>query len=175
MAKKKNFGRSAVTIQRVWRGILGVRRAVSKRALDKAAKLAFEVVDARVLIVGDVKELARRILYAIEEPSTTTFPPDEVLYLIRLSVMVIQSARGNLGIAEYDFFNARNYDEIDGENLTWLQAAKMVNRAERFMRLVRLMAYGPGAKPPRLVQLPNAANLLFSAQARNPRWNFETF
>eukprot|EP01032_Pedospumella_encystans_P016914 gene16914-19277_t len=175
MAKKKNFGRSAVTIQRVWRGVLGVRRAVSKRALDKAAKLAFEVVDARVLIVGDVKELARRILYAIEEPSTTSFPPDEVLYLIRLSVMVIQAARGNLGIAEYDFLNARNYEETDGENLTWLQAAKMVNRSERFMRLVRLMAYGPGAKPPRLVQLPNAANLLYSAQARNPRWNINTF
>lgn len=175
MAKKKNFGRSAVIIQRVWRGVLGVRRAISKRALDKAAKMAFEAVDARVLIVGDVKELARRILYAIEEPSTTTFPPDEVLHLIRLSVMVIQSARGNLGIAEYDFFNARNYDEIDGQDLTWLQAAKMVNRSERFMRLVRLMAFGPGAKPPRLVQLPNAANLLYSAQARNPRWNYQTF
>jgi hypothetical protein len=175
MAKKKNFGRSAVIIQRVWRGVLGVRRAISKRALDQAAKMAFEVVDARVLIVGDVKELARRILYAIEEPSTTTFPPDEVLHLIRLSVMVIQAARGNLGIAEYDFFNARNYDELDGQNLTWLQAAKMINRSERFMRLVRLMAYGPGAKPPRLVQLPNAANLLYAAQARNPRWHINTF
>ncbi len=152
-----------------------MRRCISKRALDEAAKAAFECVDAKSISVSDVKELARRILYAIEEPSATSFPPDEVLYLIRLAVMVIQSARGTLGLAGYDFFNARSYDELGGEELGWLQAAKMVNRSERFMRLVRVMAYGPGAKPPRLVQLPNNASLLYAAQAQNPRWNLATF
>eukprot|EP01034_Spumella_vulgaris_P022575 gene22575-28708_t len=175
MAKRQNLAKNAVVIQRVWRGILGVRRCISKRALDQAAKAAFECVDAKSISIGDVKELARRILYAIEEPSATTFPPDEVLHLIRMTVMVIQSARGNLGLAGYDFFNARGYDELGGDELSWLQAAKMVNRAERFMRLVRVMAYGPGAKPPRLVQLPNNANLLYAAQAQNPRWTLSTF
>jgi hypothetical protein len=29
------------------------------------------------------------------------------------------------------------YVQVDGETLTWLQAGKMVNRSERFMRLIR--------------------------------------
>lgn len=132
-------------------------------------------MDVKALSIDDVKELATRILYAIEEPSTTAFPPDEVLHLIRITTMCIQAARGNLGIAEYDFFNARTYDEYDGQNLSWLQCAKMVNRSERFMRLLRLMAYGPGAKPPRLVQLPGDVNLLYTAQASNPKFVLKTF
>jgi len=38
----------------------------SKRQLDAAAKAAYTVVDANSLLVADVKELARRIIYAIE-------------------------------------------------------------------------------------------------------------
>lgn len=121
-------------------------------------------------MVEDIKELGKRILYAIEEPSTTDFPPDEVLYLIRLVTMIIQAPRGKLGLVHYDFFDVRSYDEMDGDNLSWLEAAKMVNRAERFMRLIRTMAFGPGAKPPRLVQVPSNANLMYIAQAKNPRW-----
>lgn len=175
MAKQKNFQRSAVTIQRVWRGVLGARRAESKKALDAAARAAFESVDDVVVSADDVKELATRIIYAIEEPLTTSFPPDEVLHLIRLAVMCINAARGAMGIAEYDFFNARSYDEHDGSNLTWLDAAKIVNRSQRFMRLLRMMAYGPGAKPPRLIQLPNDVNLLYTAQTSNPKFVLKTF
>lgn len=175
MAKKKNLTKNAVTIQRIWRGVLGKRRAASKRDLDKAAKKAFDAVDAQSLVSADVKELAKRIIYAIEEPSTTTFPPDEVLYLIQQTVLIIQSARGYLGLADYDFFHARHYLEVKGDEMDWKQAAKVVNRSETFIRLVRALAFGPGAKPPRLIQLPQAVNALYAAQANNPTWNIHTF
>jgi hypothetical protein len=45
MTKKKDFAKSAVTIQRVWRGEMGKRREISKRALDRAAIVAFQCVD----------------------------------------------------------------------------------------------------------------------------------
>ena len=167
--------RKAIVLQRVWRGVLGKRRANSKRALDKAAKDAFDAVDAKSLVAADVKELATRLIYAIEEPTTTTFPPDEVLHLLRLSLMVINSCRGNIGLTGYDFFNVRNYDEYTGEDLTWELAAKMVNRSERFIRLIRAVAYGPGAKPPRLLQLSSEGNLLYAAQGKNPLWKLQTF
>ena len=175
MARKQNLVKKSITIQRIWRGVLGVRRALSKRALDRAAKEAFDAVDAKSIVASDVKELARRIIYAIEEPTTTSFPPDEVLHLIRLTVSVVQSARGTLGLADYDFFNARHYDEFEGVQLTWKTAAKMVNRSERFIRLVRALAFGPGAKPPRLVQISNEASLLFASQSKNPAWCIQTF
>lgn len=175
MAKQRNLVKKAIVLQRVWRGVLGKRRANSKRALDKAAKDAFDAVDAKSLVAADVKELARRLIYAIEEPSTTTFPPDEVLHLLRLSVMIIHSCRGNLGLTQYDFFNVRHYEEYSGEELTWELGAKMVNRSERFIRLVRAVAYGPGAKPPRLLQLSSEGNLLYAALAKNPNWKLQTF
>jgi hypothetical protein len=175
IAKQRNLMRAAIVIQRIWRGVLGQKRSDSKRKLDKAAKDAFDAVDAKSLVASDVKELSRRLLYAIEEPSTTTFPPDEVLHLIRLSTMVIHSCRGSLGLADYDFFNVRHYDEFNGEELTWELAAKMVNRSERFIRLIRAVAFGPGAKPPRLIQLSTSGNLLYSAMAKNPNWQLKTF
>jgi hypothetical protein len=175
MARKQNLMKSAIVIQRIWRGVLGKRRLKNKRDLDRAAKEAFDAVDSKSLIAGDVKELAHRIIYAIEEPSTTTFPPDEVLYLLRLTVLVINAARGYLGLADYDFFCSRQYEEVTGEELDWKKAAKVVNRSEAFIRIVRILAYGPGAKPPRLIQLPNSVNNLYLAQANNPRWNIFTF
>lgn len=57
---------AATQIQRVYRGKLGRARLASKRQLDAAAKAAYTVVDANSLLVADVKELARRIIYAIE-------------------------------------------------------------------------------------------------------------
>ncbi|RYH20766.1 hypothetical protein EON65_22485, partial [archaeon] len=175
MAKKQNLMKNAIIIQRIWRGVLGKRRARDKKDLDNAAKEAFDAVDAQSLVSSDVKELAHRIIYAIEEPSTTSFPPDEVLHLIRQTVLIIQSARGYLGLTDYDFFNNRQYSEVGGDEMDWKQAGKIVNRSETFIRLVRALAYGPGAKPPRLIQLPTAVNALFSAQSNNPNWNIYTF
>lgn len=60
---------------------------------------------------------------------------------------MIQASRGSttgLGLSSYSFFNEKLYEEVDGESMTWLQAGKMVNRSERFMRLVRTLAYGAG-------------------------------
>ena len=37
-------------------------------------------MDENNLLVADVKELGRRILYAIEEPAATALPPDEGCY-----------------------------------------------------------------------------------------------
>ena len=34
-------------------------------------------MDENNLLVADVKELGRRIIYAIEEPAATQLPPDE--------------------------------------------------------------------------------------------------
>lgn len=175
LAKEAVMGKAALVIQRVFRGMMGRRRLKSKRSLDKAAKEAYDFVDEKSILVGDVKELGRRILYALEEPMATSLPPDEVLHLIRLCTMMIQASRGNLGLADYTFLNDRQFDEVDGEHLTWVQAGKVVNRSERFLRQVRLLAYGPGSKPPRLVSIPSNATLLATAMAGNPRWAVSTF
>jgi hypothetical protein len=93
----------------MWRGVLGRRRCLGKRALDQAgtnklqlssitvvrtwllaANAIRKCVDPTILQSSDVKTLAKRIQYAIEEPMTTTFPPIEVLELIKLTTLVIQ-------------------------------------------------------------------------------------
>ena len=175
LAKNKNIGKSALIIQTGWRAYLGKRRVSRKRKLDNMALEAIRSCDARTLFASDAKELARRILCAIEEPGITSYPPDEVLHLLRITTMIFQGTRGLMGFAEYDFINARNYKEVDGEHLTWYEASKMVNRSERFIRLLRFIAYGPGAKPPRLIQIPHNAILLFDAMRDNPNWKLDTF
>lgn len=175
LAKNKNIGKSALIIQTGWRAFLGKRRVGRKKKLDNMAIEAIRSCDARTLFATDAKELARRILCAIEEPGITSYPPDEVLHLLRITIMIFQGTRGLMGFAEYDFINARYYKEVDGEHLTWYEASKMVNRSERFIRLLRFIAYGPGAKPPRLIQIPHNAILLFDAMQDNPNWKLDTF
>ncbi len=59
MAKKQSLFKKAIVVQRVWRGLLGRRRAISKRALDTAARQAYDAVDAKSLVASDVKELGK--------------------------------------------------------------------------------------------------------------------
>jgi len=171
----QNLGKSVVLIQKVYRGWRGRKRASSKKALDVASAIARESVDPRALLASDVRELGLRIQYAVEEPETTSFPPDEVLYLIRLTTVIIQQSRGVMGMSEYNFINARYHGEVEGETMTWAQASRMLNRAERMMRLVRTLAYGPGEKPPRIIQMSPATQMLYAAQVANPKWKRETF
>ena len=174
LAKNKYVGKSALVIQRCYRGHAGRNRSKSKLQLDRAARAALKAVDARSLFASDAKELARRILCALEEPDVD-FPPDEVLHMIRLAFLIIQGARGLMGFSEYDFINMRHYREADGATLNWEEAGKMVNRSERFIRLLRVLAHGPGAKPPRLILIPESAKLLHNAMRGNPKWKLETF
>jgi len=171
----QNLGKSIMKIQKVFRGWRGRKRATSKKALDTATAVARESVDPRALLASDVRELGLRIQYAVEEPETSAFPPDEVLYLIRLTTVIIQQSRGVMGMSEYNFINARYHGEIEGETMTWAQASRMLNRAERMMRLVRTLAYGPGEKPPRIIQMSPATQMLYAAQIANPKWKVDTF
>ena len=175
MAKNKNLGKSAVLIQKTYRACLGRKRAVAKRQLNEASEVAKASVDPRSIYVSDVKELARRIQYAIEEPETSSYPPDEVLQLLRISTVVMQQSRGQLGLSEYSFINARYYYEVEGETMTWEQGVKMLNRAERMLRMMRSLAFGPASKPPRIIQLSSTAKLMLSGLAASPRWRRETF
>ena len=152
-----------------------MKRAISKRLLDKAANDAISSVDSRALFSPDVKELAKRIQLALEERHTTTLPVDEVLHLLRLVCMVIEAGKEHTGATVLTRISARKYEEISAENLTWSQAMLIVNRSNRFVRLVRALAYAPGARPPRLVKIPIEAQTLFAAQRHNPRWCEETF
>lgn len=104
-----------------------------------------------------------------------SYPPDETLHLIRMSMMVMQEARGLFGLSEYSFINARHYAEIDCDGITWYQCAKMLKRSERFIRMVRALAYAPSQKPARIIYIPERVLLLFASQAKNPRWCIETF
>lgn len=175
MAKNKNLGKSCVLIQKTYRGRIGRKRAYAKRELDKAAEVAKVSVDPRSVYVSDVKELARRINYAIEEPETSSFPPDEVLQLLRISTVVMQQSRGQLGLSEYSYINARYYYEVEGETMTWHEGVKMLNRSERILRMMRSLAFGPAAKPPRIVSLSATAKLMLAGLGASPRWRRETF
>jgi hypothetical protein len=66
MANSVTMTKSSILIQRTWRGVLGRRRLASKRLLDSAAKAAFDCVDDNSILVGDIKELGKRIFYSIE-------------------------------------------------------------------------------------------------------------
>lgn len=193
---------------------------MSKKALDNAAKEAFEAVDPKALTVEDVQELATRIYNATED-KTISLPPDEVLILIRLIVFLIQNLRGPYGISEYNFLNFRQYNEevyadiereaAVGEQLspngtsgkpspsnqdntnkiiddylnlietntiksfTWKKLIKILNRKQKFLKLIRLIAYIPGAKPPKYLFLSPSFKLYYSSQAQNPRWCLRTF
>lgn len=48
-----------------------------------------------------------------------------------------------------------------------------LNRTERFLRVVRTLAFGPAARPPRLILIPESVEMLRSALVLNPRWNLE--
>lgn len=175
LARDADAVKAATKLQKTWRSVLGRRRKAKKLLLDSAAAVAVECIDPQNLFITDIKQLARRIQNAILEPQTTSFPPDEVLHLIRMTTMVIQESRGLLGLSEYSFINARYYTEIDGEFLTWEQAYKILNRTERFLRMVRALAFATVSKPPRLIVVPACVRILHSAQQRNPIWRIETF
>lgn len=175
LSANRNIGKSALIIQRMLRGHLGRMRAKSKRSLDNAAAVARDAVDPRALLASDVRELGRRIAMALEEPETTAFPPDEVLHLVRLATVILQQSRGTMGISSYSYINARYYGEVEGATMTWDESSKMLSRAERMIRLIRTMAFGPGEKPPRLIQISPEAQVLYGAQLSNPRWRVETF
>jgi hypothetical protein len=175
MTQNKSLGRAALLIQKTWRRVKGKTRTMSKRSLDRAAKVAIRAVDPRSLSVGDVKELGRRIQNAVEEPLTVKYPPDEVLFLIRMTAMIIQGVRSKIGLADYNFLKVRHYREVDSEDMNWIDAYKVCNRSERLLRIIRALAYGPTATPPRLLHISPSASLLFQAQQSNPRWNVHTF
>jgi len=175
LSKNKNLGLSAILIQKIFRGVRGKKRALAKRQLDNAADIAKKSVDPRAIYVSDVQELARRIQYAIEEPETSSYPPDEVLMLMRLSTVIMQQSRGQLGFSEYSYINARYYHEYEGEFLTWAQCVKMLNRSERMLKMMRSLAFGPASKPPRIVTISNNAKLMLSGYGASPNWQRKTF
>lgn len=135
-ARNANLAKMSVKLQQFWRIEMSKKRVASKRLLDTSARMAFDVVDTNCLFLGDVKELAVRIqtgrltllkasifwfpnqllrCAGLLEPDLVSLPPDEVLYLIRLVAMMIQEARGLVGLTTYSYMNTRYYGEVDGE------------------------------------------------------------
>ena len=56
------LGRAATQIQRMWRGILGVKRAMSKQLLDKAENIAKEKGHNAVYMEWELKNTPREVL-----------------------------------------------------------------------------------------------------------------
>jgi hypothetical protein len=59
---------------------------------------------------------------------------------------------------------------VDPENMSWAEAGRLLMRTERYLRLLRRVALGPAAKPPRLVIIPAGVLAQYEAQGHNPRW-----
>jgi len=175
MARGAELTKQGIKVQCFWRICMAKKRINLKRLLDSSARMAFDVVDTNCLYISDIKELANRINTSLNEPDLVPMPPDEVLFLIRIIAMMIQKARGLVGLTTYSFMNTRYYGEVDGEHLTWEQAAQYLNRSERFLRMVRSLAFGPAARPPRVIQVPDTVALLNVALKNNPRWTLDTF
>lgn len=77
-ARNNDLAKSAVKIQKTWRGVLGKRRIRSKQMLDIKAGEALAAIDNSVLTAADIKELGRRIANAIETNSNSKYDPIEV-------------------------------------------------------------------------------------------------
>ena len=77
--------------------------------------------------------------------------------------MLLIYYRGELGLSEYNFFNERKYYEVPATTMSWLEVAKLVNRAERLLRIIRAVAFGPAATPPHLIAVPPLAHTLYNA------------
>ena len=133
--------------------------------------------DPKNATVAVVKELARRIEMAIEEPDTTPMPPVEFLIMVRLIVMLVEDCKGKMGFSKYSFLNTRYYYEVSGETLTWEEAMGFINRSDRFLRMIRSMAYGPMNVPPRLIRIEQKVWDIYDDQILNNanRWNRQTF
>jgi hypothetical protein len=133
--------------------------------------------DPKNATVAVVKDLARRIEMAIEEPDTTPMPPVEFLIMVRLIVMLVEDCKGKMGFSKYSFLNTRYYYEVSGETLTWEEAMGFINRSDRFLRMIRSMAYGPMNVPPRLIRIEQKVWDIYDDQILNNanRWNRQTF
>ena len=85
--------------------------------------------------------------------------------------MIIQSFHGGpFAASEYSEIKIRQATvEIEGENMTWMDAYKMLNRSERFTRLIFAIAKAVALR--RLIHVPSSAILLYNALGKNPRWN----
>jgi hypothetical protein len=175
MALSKRRNRAATKIQMIWRGIWGRSRARGKGALDKAARNIRKNVDPRNLFVSDVKELRMRIYFALEKNQPHALPPDEVLYLLRMVTAIIQESTKTTNLGDLTYVNSRTYNNLDGYELTWEDGERLLSRYEKFLRLIRTMAYAPSSVPPCLINVPTRAKLLFTAQSYNRRWCLETF
>lgn len=175
LARNHKDGKAAVMIQKVWRRILGLKRVMTKRAMDAAAKDSMESVNPRNLFAMDVKELAKRIQDALYQPLATPLPPDEVLHMLRMTCSLLIASDKYTGHTTYSNVGARYFKEVAESDLGWEETMKMVNRSNRFLRRIRAMAYAPVAKPPRLIYVPESVHTLYRAMVYNPKWKIETF
>lgn len=164
-----------VRIQRTYRGHRGRQRYQNKILLDETVLEIQKCIDPTMLLSTDVKELAQRIQISVANSMNNPYPPDEVLQLIRLCTMVLQSCSETMGISKLEAGNYRLNIDADGSTMTWRDCAKLLDKSERFLRIVRAMAYAPSAKPPRIVRIPKEVRLLIAAQENNPRWSVDTF
>lgn len=66
---------------------------------------------------------------AEEDRDSSSYPPDEVLQLLRLVLIIIQGGRpqGSLRVTSYTPSGGRTFDDVDGRNLSWTQAYKVTS------------------------------------------------
>lgn len=106
-ARNADLGKVSLKLQCFWRIEMAKRRVAAKRQLDTSGQIAFDVVDTSCLFLSDVRELVHRIQQFLIEPEGGHNPPDELLMLIRIVAMMIQEARGMIGLAMYSKMNSR--------------------------------------------------------------------
>lgn len=175
MARDYKDAKAVIKIQTCWRRVMAKKRVVSKRQLDQNALEAMEAVNPQNLLELDVKELGGWIQLALNEPHEYSFPPDEVLTLLKMSSMLLLAGEGYAGITTYDHIGARFHVETNGFDLNWESAMKLINRSDKYLRRVRGLAYAPVSKPPRLITLPSEVVSLYKLESQNKKFCLETF
>lgn len=62
-----------------------------------------------------------------KEGDAASYPPDEVLQLLRLVLIIIQGGRpqGSLRVTSFSSSGGRSFDDVDCRNLSWTQAYKV--------------------------------------------------
>ena len=149
------------------------------------------------MVPSDLHDLSQRILHShyhtqLDKTSSPLPPPQEVLHLLTMVGAIVEAnvteeekeeMSEALAVSSISDMDTRRTQKISflhsvsitEASLNWVQAARLLARALKFIRLLRLVTYYPSGRPPRLLKIPSFVIQLHQALLQNENWSTHFF